>query len=67
MKLDPNIHEVLKHPMRASRCPSRSAWRTARSRCSRLPGAALDGPGPAKGGVRFHQNVTLHEVKALAM
>src|SRR6187431_1508803 len=25
------------------------------------------GRGPAKGGVRFHQNVTLDEVKALAM
>lgn len=25
------------------------------------------GPGPTKGGVRFHQNVTLSEVRALAM
>lgn len=25
------------------------------------------GPGPTKGGIRFHQNVTISEVKALAM
>jgi len=25
------------------------------------------GPGPTKGGIRFHQNVTVEEVKALAM
>ncbi len=25
------------------------------------------GPGPTKGGIRYHQNVTLNEVKALAM
>jgi glutamate dehydrogenase (NAD(P)+) len=25
------------------------------------------GPGPSKGGIRYHQNVTLSEVKALAM
>ncbi|MBX3069636.1 MAG: Glu/Leu/Phe/Val dehydrogenase [Thermomicrobiales bacterium] len=26
-----------------------------------------NGPGPTKGGIRYHQNVTLSEVKALAM
>src|SRR5690348_15022370 len=25
------------------------------------------GPGPSKGGIRYHQSVTLSEVKALAM
>src|ERR1041385_7469349 len=68
MKLDPNLHEVLKHPMRTLEVyiPVRmdngstkvfTGYRVQHSMAR----------GPAKGGVRFHQNVTLDEVKALAM
>ncbi len=68
MKLDPNVHEVLKHPMRGLEVsiPIRmdngtirvfTGWRVQHSMAR----------GPAKGGVRFHQNVSLDEVKALAM
>ncbi|MHB8632701.1 MAG: Glu/Leu/Phe/Val family dehydrogenase [Thermoplasmatota archaeon] len=68
MKLDPNLHEVLKHPMRSLEVsiPVRmdngtirvfTGWRVQHSTAR----------GPAKGGVRFHQGVTLDEVKALAM
>ncbi|HLF16268.1 MAG TPA: Glu/Leu/Phe/Val dehydrogenase [Candidatus Thermoplasmatota archaeon] len=68
MKLDPNIHEVLKVPMRSLEVsvPVRmdngtirvfTGWRVQHSMAR----------GPAKGGVRFHQNVSLDEVKALAM
>lgn len=68
MKLDPNLHEVLKHPMRSLEVylPVRmdngtiqvfTGYRVQHSMAR----------GPAKGGVRFHQNVTLDEVKALAM
>jgi glutamate dehydrogenase/leucine dehydrogenase len=68
MKLDPNIHEVLKYPVRSLQVflPVRmdngtiqvfTGYRVQHSMAR----------GPAKGGVRFHQNVTEDEVKALAM
>jgi glutamate dehydrogenase/leucine dehydrogenase len=68
MKLDPNIHEVLKHPMRSLEVylPVRMDNGTIRV----FTGYRVQhnmARGPAKGGVRFHQNVTLDEVKALAM
>ncbi len=68
MKLDPNIHEILKHPMRALEVyiPVRLDNGTIRVFTGyRVQHSMARGPG--KGGVRFHQNVTLDEVKALAM
>ena len=68
MKLDPNIHEVLKHPARSLEVsiPVRMDNGTIRV----FTGFRVQhstARGPAKGGVRFHQNVTLDEVKALSM
>lgn len=68
MNLDPNIHEILQHSQRALEVsiPVRldngnirvfKGYRVQHSMAR----------GPAKGGVRFHQNVSLDEVKALAM
>ncbi len=68
MKLDPNIHEVLKHPMRALEVymPVRMDNGTIRVfKGYRVQHSMARGPG--KGGVRFHQKVSLDEVKALAM
>jgi glutamate dehydrogenase (NAD(P)+) len=68
MSLDPNVHEVLRNPKRALTVS--------------IPVRRDDGSvkvftghrvhhntarGPSKGGIRFHPDVTLDEVKALAM
>ncbi|MCA1819244.1 MAG: Glu/Leu/Phe/Val dehydrogenase, partial [Halobacteriales archaeon] len=68
MKLDPNIHEVLKHPMRSLEVslPVRMDNGTIKVFTGYRVQHSM-ARGPAKGGVRFHQNVTLDEVKALAM
>jgi glutamate dehydrogenase (NAD(P)+) len=68
MKLDPNIHEVLKHPMRSLEVylPVRMDNGTIRVFTGYRVQHSM-ARGPAKGGVRFHQNVTLDEVKALSM
>ncbi|MEA3203833.1 MAG: glutamate dehydrogenase [Thermoplasmata archaeon] len=68
MKLDPNIHEVLKHPMRSLEVyvPVRMDNGTTKVFTGYRVQHSM-ARGPAKGGVRFHQNVTLDEVKALAM
>lgn len=68
MKLDPNLHEVLKHPMRTLEVyvPVRMDNGTTRVFTGYRVQHSM-ARGPAKGGVRFHQNVTLDEVKALAM
>ena len=68
LKLDPGIAEVLRHPKRqlTVSIPIRMDDGTV---------AVFDGfrvqhniaRGPAKGGIRYHPNVTLDEVKALAM
>jgi glutamate dehydrogenase/leucine dehydrogenase len=68
MKLDPNIHEVLKHAMRSLEvsCPVRMDNGTIRVFTAYRVQHSM-ARGPAKGGVRFHQDVSLDEVKALAM
>jgi glutamate dehydrogenase/leucine dehydrogenase len=68
MHLDPNIHEVLKHPMRSLEVslPVRMDNGTIKVFTGYRVQHSM-ARGPAKGGVRFHQNVTLDEVKALAM
>ncbi len=68
MKLDPNVHEVLKNPMRALEVslPVRMDNGTIRTFTGFRVQHSM-ARGPAKGGVRFHQNVSLDEVKALAM
>lgn len=68
MHLDPNLHEVLKHPMRSLEVyiPVRMDNGTIRVFTGYRVQHSM-ARGPAKGGVRFHQNVTLDEVKALAM
>jgi glutamate dehydrogenase/leucine dehydrogenase len=68
MKLDPSIHEVLKHPMRSLEVylPVRMDNGTIKVFTGYRVQHSM-ARGPAKGGVRFHQNVTLDEVKALAM
>src|SRR5918996_297089 len=68
MSLDPNVHEVLRNPKRALAVS--------------IPVRRDDGSvkvftgyrvhhntarGPSKGGIRYHPDVTLDEVKALAM
>lgn len=68
IKLDPNIHERLKKPKRAIivSVPTRMDDGTVR---------VFDGYrvqhnftlGPCKGGIRYHENVSLGEVTALAM
>jgi glutamate dehydrogenase/leucine dehydrogenase len=68
MHLDPNLHEVLKHPMRSLEVylPVRMDNGTIKVFTGYRVQHSM-ARGPAKGGVRFHQNVTLDEVKALAM
>ncbi len=68
LKLDPNIAEILRHPKRqlTVSIPIRMDDGTVK---------VFDGfrvqhnlaRGPAKGGIRYHPDVTLDEVKALAM
>ncbi|HET6399398.1 MAG TPA: Glu/Leu/Phe/Val dehydrogenase [Candidatus Thermoplasmatota archaeon] len=68
MKLDPNLYEVLAHPMRSLEVavPVRMDNGTTRVFTGYRVQHSM-ARGPAKGGVRFHQNVTLDEVKALSM
>jgi glutamate dehydrogenase (NAD(P)+) len=67
LSLDAGIWRILTHPKRqiVVSCPVR--WTTARSRSS--PGTACQYNvtlGPAKGGIRYHPDVSLDEVTALA-
>ncbi|MEK6976883.1 MAG: Glu/Leu/Phe/Val dehydrogenase [Candidatus Hydrothermarchaeota archaeon] len=68
IKLDPGVHEILKYPKRTviisvpiimdnGECKVFTGYRVQHH----------DARGPFKGGVRYHPDVTLEEVKALAM
>jgi glutamate dehydrogenase (NAD(P)+) len=68
MNLDPNIHEVLRHPRRtlAVSVPVRMDDGAVRV----FAGYRVHhntARGPSKGGIRYHLGVNLDEVKALAM
>jgi glutamate dehydrogenase/leucine dehydrogenase len=68
LKLDPGIHEILKHPKRALQVslPVKMDDGTIKV----FTGYRVqhnDARGPFKGGIRYHPNVTMDEVKALAM
>lgn len=68
LKLDPRIHAILREPQRVLEVSIPvhmddgtikifKGWRSQH----------CDAVGPTKGGIRFHQNVTLDEVKALSI
>ncbi len=67
LKLDPGIHLILQNPKRIL-----SVFLPVRMDDGQLkmfPGFRVqynDARGPSKGGIRYHPNVTLDEVKALA-
>jgi len=68
MKLDPNVHEMLKYPKRVLtvNVPVRmddgriKVFKGYRSQHN-------DALGPFKGGVRYHPNVSVEEVMALSI
>jgi glutamate dehydrogenase/leucine dehydrogenase len=68
LKLDPGIHEMLKHPKRSLIVSI--TVRMDDGSISVFKGCRVqhwDARGPFKGGIRYHPNVTLEEVTALAM
>ncbi len=68
LKLDPDIHVVLRHPRRALSVAVPVRMDDGKVRVFegfRVQHSLARGPG--KGGIRFHPQVTLDEVKALAM
>lgn len=68
LDLDPNIHEMLKHPKRSLIVSITTKMDNGQTRI--FTGCRVqhnDARGPFKGGVRYHPNVTLNEVTALAM
>jgi glutamate dehydrogenase/leucine dehydrogenase len=68
LNLEPGIHEMLKHPKRSlivSITMKMDNGRTGVFKGCRVQ--HWDARGPFKGGIRYHPNVTLDEVTALAM
>jgi glutamate dehydrogenase/leucine dehydrogenase len=68
MNLDPGIHEFLKHPKRSLIVSV--PVRRDNGEISVFMGCRVqhnDARGPYKGGIRYHPDVTLDEVTALAM
>jgi glutamate dehydrogenase/leucine dehydrogenase len=68
LKLEPGIHEMLRHPKR-SLIVSITIKMDNDETCT-FTGCRVqhwDARGPFKGGIRYHPNVTLDEVTALAM
>lgn len=67
LQLDPNIREMIRYPERC--LVVHIPIRLDNGQIKRFEGYRVQyntARGPAKGGVRFHPNVTLDEVKALA-
>jgi len=67
LNLDPGIHEMLKHPMRVLMVNIPVVMDSGSIRV--FMGYRVqynDALGPTKGGIRYHPNVTLDEVTALA-
>lgn len=67
LNLDPDIHEIFKQPKRIL-CVSLPV-KMDNGRVKNFQGYRVqfnDARGPFKGGIRYHPNVTLDEVKALA-
>jgi glutamate dehydrogenase/leucine dehydrogenase len=68
LNLDPRIHEMLKHPKRSLIVSI--TIRMDNGETGVFTGCRVqhnDARGPFKGGIRYHPNVTLGEVTALAM
>lgn len=68
ISLDPGIHQILKHPKRSLTVSI--PIRMDDGNIKVFTGFRIQhniNRGPAKGGIRYHPNVTLDEVKALAM
>ncbi|MGQ9565878.1 MAG: Glu/Leu/Phe/Val family dehydrogenase [Candidatus Bathyarchaeales archaeon] len=67
LKLDPSIHEILKHPMRAFIVNIPVVMDDGSTRV--FTGYRVqynDALGPTKGGIRYHPELTIDEVTALA-
>jgi glutamate dehydrogenase (NAD(P)+) len=68
MNLDPNVHEILRHPKRALEVAV--PVRMDDGHVETFTGYRVHhntSRGPSKGGIRYHPGVNLDEVKALAM
>jgi glutamate dehydrogenase/leucine dehydrogenase len=68
LKLDSGIHEMLKHPKRSLTVSV--TIKRDNGEITTFMGCRVqhnDARGPFKGGIRYHPNVTLEEVTALAM
>jgi len=68
MKLDPNVHEILKYPKRVLcvNVPVKMDDSTVRV-FQGFRSQHNDALGPFKGGIRYHPNVTMEEVMALSV
>jgi glutamate dehydrogenase (NAD(P)+) len=68
MNLDPGVHEVLRYPRRALEVSVPTRMDDGSIRVFRGYRVHHNtSRGPSKGGIRYHADVTLDEVKALAM
>jgi glutamate dehydrogenase (NAD(P)+) len=68
MNLDPNVHEVLRHPKRVLEVAVPT--RMDEGNVQTFTGYRVHhntSRGPSKGGIRYHPHVSMDEVKALAM
>ena len=68
LKMDERVYEILKNPMRVMEIsiPVRMNDCTVKTFIG-YRAQHTDVMGPTKGGIRFHPNVTMDEVKALSL